>query len=201
MTLAIHLAQDLISHTLSVPQRKEEGKSFKRFGRSISFKLFSDEDFDNSTVVDDSMLKQISTVVDDSMLKQILNRPTEEYLSTEIDRVLIDYGQENWDGEGALAITPQTADVARSLLSFFSLTSFSPDVDATPHGEIDFDFSMSENTLLTVRSCPSGKVVFSGTFREGDLTEEMSCFMKAFFKGINSTIQNRDVEKKVLFRW
>lgn len=183
MTLAINLAQDLISHTLSVPQRKEEGKSFKMFGRSISFKLFSDEDFDNSTVMDDSMWKQI------------LNRTTEEYLSTEIDRVLIDYGQENWDGEGALAITPQTADVARSLLSFFSLTSFSPDVDATPHGEIDFDFSMSENTLLTVRSCPSGKIVFSGIFREGDLTEEMSCFMEAFFKGINSIIQNRKVEK------
>ena len=183
MTLAINPDQALISHTLSVPQRKKEEKSFKIFGGSIRIKLFPDENFDNSTVVDNSMLKQV------------LNRTTEEYLSTEIDRVLIDCGQENWDGEGALAITPQTADVARSLLNFVSLTPFSPDVDATPHGEIDFDFSISENTLLTVRSCPSGKVVFSGTFREGNLTEEMSCFMEAFFKGINSIIQNRDVKK------
>ena len=183
MTLAINPAQALIPHTSLVPQKKEEEKSPKAFGGSIRIKSFPDEGFDNSTVVDNSMLKQI------------LTRTTEDHLSSEIDRILIEYGQEDWDGEGALAITPQTADVARSLLKFVSLTPFSPDVDATPHGEIDFDFSISENTLLTVRSCPSGKVVFSGTFREGNLTEEMSCFMEAFFKGINSTIQNYNVGK------
>ena len=87
MTLAINLAQALIPHTSLVPQKKEEEKSPKAFGGSIRIESFPDEGFDNSTVVDNSMLKQI------------LNRTTEEHLSSEIDRILIEYGQEDWDGE------------------------------------------------------------------------------------------------------
>lgn len=109
-----------------------------------------------------------------------------QYLNNAIDILLKEKGQDDWDGEEALAVSSKTANIARSLIGFFSSTDISPDVDATPHGEIDFNFDISENTLLTIRSCPSGDIVFSGIFREGNLTQEMSRFMNAFFEGLNS---------------
>ena len=117
---------------------------------------------------------------------QAVEEAKNQYLNNAIDILLKEKGQDDWDGEEALAVSSKTANVARSLIGFFSFTDISPDVDATPHGEIDFNFDISENTLLTIRSCPSGDIVFSGIFREGNLTQEMSRFMNAFFEGLNS---------------
>ena len=122
---------------------------------------------------------------------QAVERAKNQYLNNAIDILLEEKGQDDWDGEEALAIRSETANIARSLIGFFSSTDLTPDVNATPHGEIDFNFDISENTLLTIRSCPSGDIVFSGIFREENLTQEMSRFMNAFFEGINSATHDQ----------
>ena len=114
-----------------------------------------------------------------------------EMLNAKIDRAFQRAKKEDWDGEDAFAVTPQTANIARRLIEFFpawthSITHVSP----TPLGEMDFNFSLSNDTLLTIGVCPDGEIDFSGMFREieidadGNLPEELSCFMSAFFEAM-----------------
>ena len=135
--------------------------------------------------------------VAEEYLKVAEGYATKEYLNSEIDRVLQYAGKENWDGEEAFAITPQTADMARSFVKFFHSGYWTINVNPTPLGEIDFNFSLSDDVLLTIGVCPSKEIAFSGMFREiqldeeGNLTEELSCFMNAFFSGMKSIPSNR----------
>ncbi len=92
-------------------------------------------------------------------------RTTEDDLYTEIDDILQRTGKEDWDGEGAVAITQQTADTARYLADFFLSFNINPDVSESPYGEIDFDFQLSKNESFTI-SAFREEVVFSATFRE-----------------------------------
>ena len=103
---------------------------------------------------------------DDAVGESIpVHRTTEDDLYTEIDDILQRAGKEDWDGEGAVAITQQTADTARYLADFFLSSNINPDVSESPYGEIDFDFQLSKNESFTI-SAFREEVVFSATFRE-----------------------------------
>ena len=134
--------------TPDVPRRISiaSTKEFPAGGRSI----VPDKDFDSPTLFIDSF---------------IFYRDTEKYLNAEIDDILQRAGKEDWDGEGAVAITQQTADTARYLADFFLSSNINPDVSESPYGEIDFDFQLSENESFTI-SAFREEVVFSATFRE-----------------------------------
>ena len=68
---------------------------------------------------------------------------------------LKDAGTEDWDGEGALALAPETADLAQKLIDEFPPHVSRPDVNATPHGEVDFDWVIDRDVMLTVSVGPS----------------------------------------------
>lgn len=88
-----------------------------------------------------------------------------ESLGQEVYALLKQAGAENWDGEGALALAPETVDIARKLIDEFPGYVARPDVAATPHGEVDFDWVFAQDMMLTVSIGPSGEVAFSGLFR------------------------------------
>ena len=73
-------------------------------------------------------------------------------------------GEENWDGEGALPILPENVEIAESVVDLFPSSGFLPEVSATPHGEIDFDWIISKDIMLTLSVCPTGKIAYSGIF-------------------------------------
>ena len=87
-----------------------------------------------------------------------------EVLKQQVDNVLKTYGEENWDGEGALPILPETAEIAKSVVEHFPIegSRHLPDVGPTPHGEIDFDWLISKNMMLTVGVNSKGVISYAG---------------------------------------
>ena len=92
-----------------------------------------------------------------------------ESLKQEVYDLIEEAGTENWDGEGALALDLETVAVAQKLIDHFPSHVIRPDVAATPHGEVDFDWIVSQDVMLTVSVCPSGKIAFAGLFHDARL--------------------------------
>ena len=85
-------------------------------------------------------------------------------LKREVQGLLEDAGTEDWDGEGALALAPETVDIAQKLINEFPAQVGRPDVNATPHGEVDFDWVIDRDVMLTVSVGPSKEIAFAGLF-------------------------------------
>ena len=83
-------------------------------------------------------------------------------LKREVHSLLEDAGIEDWDGKGALA--PETVNIAQILIDEFPPHVSRPDVNATPHGEVDFDWVIDRNVMLTVSVGPSKEIAFAGLF-------------------------------------
>lgn len=85
-------------------------------------------------------------------------------LRRKIDEILEISGQENWDGEGALAVAPRTAAIARTLTAWIPGGILAPnadlDVSATPHGEVDFDWETPGGATLVVSVGPENDIAF-----------------------------------------
>ncbi len=92
--------------------------------------------------------------------------PAEERtsLKREVHSLLEDAGTEGWNGEGALALAPETVDIAQKLIDEFPSLVGKPNVNATPHGEVDFDWVIARNVMLTVSVGPSKEIAFAGLF-------------------------------------
>ena len=90
--------------------------------------------------------------------------PNEERVSLkrEVHGLLEDTGTEDWDGEGALA--PETVAIAQKLIDEFPPLVGKPDVNATPYGEVDFDWVIDRDVMLTVSAGPAKKIAFAGLF-------------------------------------
>ena len=92
--------------------------------------------------------------------------PNEERVSLkrEVHGLLENAGIEDWDDEGVLALAPETVAVAQKLIDQFPPHVSRPDVNATPHGEVDFDWVIDRNVMLTVSVGPSKEIAFAGLF-------------------------------------
>ena len=113
--------------------------------------------------------------------------PNEERVSLkrEVHGLLEDAGTEDWDGEGALALALETVDIAQKLIDEFPPHVSRPDVNATPHGEVDFDWIINRDVMLTVSVGPSKEIAFAGLFHgarlngcepwEGTLPQSVNC--------------------------
>lgn len=112
----------------------------------------------------------------------------QQRLRREIDELLETYGVEDWDGEGAFAIKPSTVKIAKEVANEFPDDIAKPDVGATPHGEIDFDWFISEEAILTIGVCPSGEIAFAGLFKTARIrgiepwTGQLSRFLLCYFE-------------------
>ena len=85
-------------------------------------------------------------------------------LKREVHSLLEEAGTEDWDGEGALALAPKTVDIAQKLIDEFPPLVGKPDVNATPHGEVDFDWVIARNVMLTISVSPSKEIAVAGLF-------------------------------------
>lgn len=93
-------------------------------------------------------------------------------LKQRIYSLLEDAGHENWDGEGALALDRGTVGFAQRLADQLPAYVPVPDIAATPHGEVDFDWVLDNDLMLTVSVGPSGEIAFAGYFRGAKLNGE-----------------------------
>ena len=93
---------------------------------------------------------------------------TREKLSIKqsVANLLITAGQEDWDGENALAVSSRTVGIAVKFVDLLPGFLAPPNVSASPQGEIDFTWDISKNAMLTVSVCPSDEIAFAGVFKD-----------------------------------
>lgn len=91
-----------------------------------------------------------------------IKKKQDERLVEEIEALAEKTIEEGWDGEGTSAVEKETIVMAEHLVRFFPLFEIDPEISATPHGEIDFDWIIDKKLMLTVSACPSKEVAFAG---------------------------------------
>lgn len=87
-------------------------------------------------------------------------------LKEELESLCESASTEGWDGEGALPVSPETAQIAAKLIDDLPAAARMPDVSVTPHGEVDLDWH-HEGIMLTVSVGPDGKIAYAGMFDKG----------------------------------
>lgn len=88
-------------------------------------------------------------------------------LKERISSLLEKADKEGWDGEGSARLEGETVKIAQELVDRFPVHvvhGHAPDVDVTPHGEVDFDWVVDRDRMLTVSVLPSKEIAFSGLF-------------------------------------
>lgn len=61
-------------------------------------------------------------------------------------------------GEGATAVSEETIQIAVQMINGFPHNISSPDIEATPHGEVDFDWTTNAGAMLTISVGPDGEI-------------------------------------------
>lgn len=130
--------------------------------RFVESRLASGAHFGDLLAHAGGITKREGAPVDTHQYREI--SPERESLKQAIYDLLKDAGTPDWDGGGALAITAETVVIAQKLVDRFPSYVASPDVSATPHGEVDFDWVPSKDVMLTVSIGPSKEVAFAGLF-------------------------------------
>lgn len=93
-----------------------------------------------------------------------------ESLKGEVDEVAEEAGQENWDGEGGRAVSPETVSIAKEVAELLPQGLPKPDINATAHGEVDFDWTIGRGLAFTMSVGPEGDIAFAGLFRGAKLS-------------------------------
>lgn len=81
-----------------------------------------------------------------------------------LDTLLEEYSSGGWDGYGALPITKHVVEKARQFLTAIPRSVSQPEVDATPFGEISFEWYQDESHLFVVEINKIGDFSFAGLY-------------------------------------
>ena len=93
-------------------------------------------------------------------------RPERPNLKMRIRELQRTAGSDNWDGEGSLAISAAAVKVALQLADKLPAGIDDPDVAATPHGEVDFDWMAGRSAMLTISIDSDGTLAWAALFDE-----------------------------------
>lgn len=97
---------------------------------------------------------------------RILHHTWKNKVKDEIDDLFAKANFEDWDGEGASALTQQTVTFAKRIADQLPGDVGKPEVDVGIDGEVDFDWSVGEKLTFLICALPTGKIGFSGVFDE-----------------------------------
>ena len=95
-------------------------------------------------------------------------------IGNQIRQLLEVAGDDNWDGEGAQAISIDTVRVAEEIVNIFPEGIDAPEISATPHGEVDFDWIVSSKTMMTLSACPSNEIAFAAIFENARVRDRQA---------------------------
>lgn len=104
-------------------------------------------------------------------------------------------GSDDCDGEGGLAVKPDTAEIAGSFIDSVPSDPPAPYVAATPHGEIDFDRALERAVMVTMSFNERGATALAAIFgnaRLGGLkpwTGAMPAFAMLYFERLKGYLQ------------
>ena len=92
--------------------------------------------------------------------RSILRR---QKLIEDLDQLKQEVCVQDWDGEGAAELHPETVKVARSLAMLLPLDRETPDIWASAFGEINFDWTIARDKRFTVGvgAAPDNDIAFA----------------------------------------
>ena len=96
----------------------------------------------------------------DSTIELNLGDESGRDLQFRITDLLRHHGHPDWDGEDADPLSEDTVSVACKIAACFP-DRVPMDVNATPHGEVDFDWVVNRKTMLTVSVGPPPKHIIA----------------------------------------
>ena len=97
-----------------------------------------------------------------------------EEMKGQIHQLLEMAGYDDWDGEGAQAVTKETLKVAEDIANVLPHGVETPEISATPQGEVDFDWIVSSSVMMTVSACPSKEVAFAAIFENARVRDRQA---------------------------
>ena len=92
--------------------------------------------------------------------------PERTDLKVQIKNLLTIAGSDNWDGEKAQAVSEAAVRVALELVDNLPAGIEDPDVAATSHGEVDFDWMAGRGAMLTISIGSDGTLAWAALFDE-----------------------------------
>ena len=110
----------------------------------------------------------------------------------QIAELLNQAGEEDWDGEGAAALSNDTITKACALVDLFPSYASGAEISASPHGEIDFDWNLDNGAMLTISVGPEGDIAFAWLYGESVLngkepwTGQLPQFVLCSFERLNT---------------
>ncbi len=117
----------------------------------------------------DSMNRQDSTDRLLELAHMQVNHLSQDSLKERVLKLQEMAASENWDGEGATPLDQETVKYATQFIDCLPAELSEPDIDASPHGMIDFDWMLSHEVMLSVSMCPDGTIAFAFRFPEGKM--------------------------------
>ena len=114
-----------------------------------------------------------------------------ESLKQRVDEIAEEAGQEDWDGEGARAVPPGTVGIAKDVAELLPFNLPCPDVNASAHGELDFDWTIARGLRFTISVGPEGDIAFAGIFHGAKLrgTEPWTGALPGFVRSCLDRLQ------------
>ena len=92
--------------------------------------------------------------------------PVRTGLKGQIEALLEAAKFDNWDGEGAIAVTKRSVEVALEVIELLPGYIGDPEVTCTAHGEIDLDWITGRSSMFTLSICPKGVLAWAALFDE-----------------------------------
>lgn len=105
-------------------------------------------------------------------------RNASQDLSSAISAVAADARRDNWDGEQARAVSPETARVAHQFAALLPANLPAPEVSATPRGWMQFEWTKDDQTVFMVRVREGEKLAYAGLYADarGEEVEAIGSF-------------------------
>lgn len=90
-------------------------------------------------------------------------------VSEEIDRVVADCSQPDWNGEGSAAISPASVRNVKRFIARLDLTARPiPDVIPEPDGDLALEWHRDDSRWVIASFCPDGSVTYACRMGEGN---------------------------------
>ena len=86
-------------------------------------------------------------------------------LKHEIRSLLTTSENEKRDGKNVRAISAETVGIAERIVDLFPSDVDNPTLTATPHGEVDFDWVIDRDVMLTISIGPAGDIAFAALIK------------------------------------
>jgi hypothetical protein len=115
----------------------------------------------NAQSDDARRLLELQEEIREHLLTSYTVRADRERLLKDLDELWAETSRPGWDGYGALPMSPDAFDFAKTFIKALPTTAPLPELSADPDGEVSLDWSFGDRRVLSVSIGPTGRCTFA----------------------------------------